>query len=116
MVWRATVGRPRAVCGAVVSRVSDAGARSRTCNNLLSLNRVYNYGMRNVIERRRFSELGDQQLLEQTSRPGAWPPISAALKCTYWTISTRSIGAAWRCGAGFRACSTNHYIVYLYIL
>ena len=45
---RATVDRPRAVCGAVVSRVDAAGARSRTCNNLLSLNRVYNYGMISV--------------------------------------------------------------------
>ena len=34
--------------------------------NLLSLNRVYNYVMMNVIERIRFSDLGDQQLLEQT--------------------------------------------------
>ena len=41
-----------------------------------------------------------------SSRPGAWPPISAASKCTSWTISTRSTGAAWRCGAGSRACST----------
>ena len=71
MVYAATVGRPRAVTGAVVSRVSDAGAWSRTCDNLLSLNRVYNYGMTNVIERRRFSELGDQQLLEQTRRLAA---------------------------------------------
>ena len=51
--------------------MSDAGAWSRTCDNLLSLNRVYNYGMTNVIERRRFSELGDQQLLEQTRRLAA---------------------------------------------
>ena len=71
MVYAATVGRPRAVTGAVVSRVSDAGAWSRTCDNLLSPNRVYNYGMTNVIERRRFSELGDQQLLEQTRRLAA---------------------------------------------
>ena len=68
---RATVGRPRADCDAVVSRVSDAGARSRTCMNLLSLNRGYNYGMTNVIERRRFSELGDQQFLEQARRLAA---------------------------------------------
>ena len=39
--------------------------------NLLSLNRGYNYGMMNVIERRPFSELGDQQLLEQTKRLAA---------------------------------------------
>ena len=65
---RATVDRPRAVTGAVVSRVSAAGARSRTCDNLLSLNRVYTYGMMNVTGRRPFSELGDQQLLEQTRR------------------------------------------------
>ena len=39
--------------------------------NLLSLNRGYNYGMTNVIERRRFSELGDQQLLEQARRLAA---------------------------------------------
>ena len=46
-------------------------ASSRTCNNLLSLNRVYNYGMTNGIERRPFSELGDQQLLERTRRLAA---------------------------------------------
>ena len=68
---RATVDRPRAVCRAVVSRVDAAGARSRTCRNLLSLNRGYNYGMTNVIERSPFSELGDQQLLEQTRRLAA---------------------------------------------
>ena len=68
---RATVARPRAVCGAAVSRVDAAGARSRTINYLLSLNRVYNYGMTNVIERRPFSELGDQQLLERTRRLAA---------------------------------------------
>ena len=68
---RATVDRPRAVTGAVVSRVSAAGARSRTCDNLLSLNRVYTYGMMNVTGRRPFSELGDQQLLEQTRRLAA---------------------------------------------
>ena len=34
---RASVDRPRAVAGAMARRVSDAGARSRTCNNLLSL-------------------------------------------------------------------------------
>ena len=68
---RATVDRPRAVCGAVVSRVDAAGARSRTCNNLPSLNRVYNYGMISVTCRRPFSELGDQQLLEQTRRLAA---------------------------------------------
>ena len=65
---RATVDRSRAVCGAIVRRLGVAGARSRTCNNLLSLNRVYNYGMTNVVESRPFSELGDQQLLEQTRR------------------------------------------------
>ena len=32
---------------------------------------MYNYGITNVIERRRFSELGDQQLLEQTRRLAA---------------------------------------------
>ena len=68
---RATVDRPRAVCRAVVSRVDAAGARSRTCRNRLSLNRGYNYGMTNVIERSPFSELGDQQLLEQTRRLAA---------------------------------------------
>ena len=68
---RATVDRPRAVCGAVVSRVDAAGARSRTCNNLLSHNRVYNYGMISVTCSRPFSELGDQQLLEQTKRLAA---------------------------------------------
>ena len=68
---RATVDRSRAVCGAIVRRLGVAGARSRTCNNLLSLNRVYNYGMMNVVERRPFSELGDQQLLEQTRRLAA---------------------------------------------
>ena len=52
-------------------RLGTAGAWSRTCINLLSLNRVYNYGMMNVIERRPFSELGDQQLLEQTRRLAA---------------------------------------------
>ena len=46
-------------------------AWSRTCINLLSLNRVYNYGMTNVIERRRFSGLDDQQLLDQTRRLAA---------------------------------------------
>ena len=71
MVCAATVNRPRAVCGAVVSRVDAAGARSRTCNNLLSLNRVYNYGMISVTCSRPFSELGDQQLLEQTKRLAA---------------------------------------------
>ena len=55
----------------MVRRAGAAGARSRTCNNLLSLNRVYNYGMMNVIERRPFSELGDQQLLDQTRRLAA---------------------------------------------
>ena len=39
--------------------------------NVLSLNRVYNYGMMNGIARRPFSELGDQQLLEQTRRLAA---------------------------------------------
>ena len=46
-------------------------AWSRTCISLLSLNRVYNYGMTNVIERRRFSGLDDQQLLDQTRRLAA---------------------------------------------
>ena len=55
----------------MVSSLGAAGARSRTCDNLLSLNRVYNYGMMNVIERRPFSELGDQQLLGQTMRLAA---------------------------------------------
>ena len=68
---RATVDRPRAVTGAIVSRLGAAGARSRTCHNPLSLNRVYNYGMTSVICRRPFSELGDQQLLEQTRRLAA---------------------------------------------
>ena len=68
---RDSVVRPRAVTGAVVSRVSAAGARSRTCSNLLSLNRVYNYGMISVTCSRPFSELGDQQLLEQTRRLAA---------------------------------------------
>ena len=71
MVLRATVDRPRAVTGAMVSSLGAAGARSRTCRNLLSLNRVYNYGMINVVERRPFSELGDQQLLAQTRRLAA---------------------------------------------
>ena len=39
--------------------------------NLLSLNRGYNNGMTNVIERRPCSDLGDQQLLEQTRRLAA---------------------------------------------
>ena len=68
---RASVDRPRAVCGAVVSHVDAAGARSRTSTNLLSLNRVYNYGMISVTCSRPFSELGDQQLLEQTRRLAA---------------------------------------------
>ena len=42
---RATVDRPRAVTGAVVSRVGAAGARSRTCKSILSLDQWYNYGM-----------------------------------------------------------------------
>ena len=46
-------------------------AWSRTCMNLLSLNRVYNYGMTKVIEKSPFSELSDQQLLEQTRRLAA---------------------------------------------
>ena len=71
MVLRATVDRPRAVCGAVASHVDAAGARSRTSSNLLSLNRGYNYGMISVTGRRPFSELGDQQLLEQTRRLAA---------------------------------------------
>ena len=68
---RATVDRSRAVCGAIVRRLGVAGARSRTCNNLLSLNRGYNYGMISVTCSRPFSELGDQQLLEQTRRLAA---------------------------------------------
>ena len=68
---RAAVDRPRALTGTVVSRVGDAGARSRTGNNLLSLNRCYIYGMMNVTGRRPFSELGDQQLLDQTRRLAA---------------------------------------------
>ena len=68
---RATVVRPRAVTGATMSLLGAARARSRTCNNLLSLNRVYNYGMISVTCRRPFSELGDQQLLEQTRRLAA---------------------------------------------
>ena len=68
---RASVDRPRAVSSAIVRRLGTAGAWSRTCINLLSLARVYNYGMMNVIERRPFSELGDQQLLEQTRRLAA---------------------------------------------
>ena len=68
---RASVDRPRAVTGAMVSSLGAAGAWSRTCMNLLSLNRGYNYGMMNGIERRPFSELGDQQLLEQTRRLAA---------------------------------------------
>ena len=43
--------------------------------NLLSLNRGYNCAMMNGIERRPFSELGDQQLLEQTRR------LAANLRC-----------------------------------
>ena len=39
--------------------------------NLASLNRGYNYGMMDRIERGPFSELGDQQLLEQTRRLAA---------------------------------------------
>ena len=39
--------------------------------NLLSLNQGYNCAMMNGIERRPFSELGDQQLLEQTRRLAA---------------------------------------------
>ena len=68
---RATVDRPRVVAGAVVHRVGAAGARSRTCDNLLSHNRVYNYGMISVTYRRPFSELGDQQLLDQIKRLAA---------------------------------------------
>ena len=71
MVLRASVVRPPAVSSAIVRRLGAAGARPRTCRNLLSLNRVYNYGMTNVIERGRFSELGDQQLLDQTRRLAA---------------------------------------------
>ena len=43
--------------------------------NLLSLNRGYNCAMMTGIERRLFSELGDQQLLEQTRR------LAANLRC-----------------------------------
>ena len=68
---RASVDRPRAVTGAIVRRLGAAGTRPRTGNNLLSLNRGYNYGMINRIERGPFSELGDQQLLEQTKRLAA---------------------------------------------
>ena len=71
MVCAATVVRPRAVTGAVVSRVGAPGTRSGTCNNLLSHNRVYNYGTISVTCRRPFDELGDQQLLEQTRRLAA---------------------------------------------
>ena len=39
--------------------------------NLASLNRGYDYGMMDRIERGPFSELGDQQLLEQTRRLAA---------------------------------------------
>ena len=55
----------------MVSRVGAAGTRSGTCNNLLSHNRVYNYGTISVTCRRPFGELGDQQLLEQTRRLAA---------------------------------------------
>ena len=51
--------------------MSDAGARSRTWDNLLSLNRVYHYGMISVTCRGPFSELGDQQLLDRTKRLAA---------------------------------------------
>ena len=68
---RVSVDRSRAVTGAIMSLLRAAGARSRTCNNLLSLNRGYNYGMISVTCRRPFSELGDQQLLEQTRRLAA---------------------------------------------
>ncbi|MCY4482582.1 MAG: hypothetical protein OXC12_06880 [Spirochaetaceae bacterium] len=68
---RATVDRPRAVTGVMVSILGADGARSKTGNNLISLNRGYNYGMINVIERRPFSELGDRQLLERTKRLAA---------------------------------------------
>ena len=54
-----------------MSLLRAAEARSRTCNNLLSLNRGYNYGMISVTCSRPFSELGDQQLLEQTKRLAA---------------------------------------------
>ena len=43
--------------------------------NLLSLNQGYNCAMMNGIERRPFSELGDQQLLEQARR------LAANLRC-----------------------------------
>ena len=55
----------------MVSILGADGARSKTGNNLISLNRGYNYGMINVIERRPFSELGDRQLLERTKRLAA---------------------------------------------
>ena len=55
----------------MVHLLAAAETRSRTCINLLSLSRVYNYGMTNGIERRRFSDLDDQQLLEQTRRLAA---------------------------------------------
>ena len=71
MVWRATVDRLRAVTGAIVRLLGAPEAWSRTCISLLSLNRVYNYGMISVTGRRPFSELGDQQLLDQTKRLAA---------------------------------------------
>ncbi len=55
----------------MVSILGADGARSKTGNNLISLNRGYNYGMISVIERRPFSELGDRQLLERTKRLAA---------------------------------------------
>ena len=55
----------------MVSILGADGVRSKTGNNLISLNRGYNYGMINVIERRPFSELGDRQLLERTKRLAA---------------------------------------------
>ena len=51
-----------------MSRVGAAGAGSRTCNKSLSLNQGYIYGIINVTDRRPFSKLSDQQLLDQTKR------------------------------------------------
>ena len=67
----ATVDRPRALTGAIVSRGGASRVGSRTCNNLLSLNPCYIYSMTNVTCRRPFGELGDQQLLDQAKRLAA---------------------------------------------
>ena len=48
----------------MVSRVGDAGARSRTCDNLLSLNRVYEIDRRGLALRRGFSSLFDYAVRE----------------------------------------------------